>query len=93
MAPAGLSPADRTDRMRLEQNPATMMFAPDGSVIRNQGDLVDPIAEMERAVFEERKANALEDDAGPDYVPPTLCRLRPFSTPPAVNDPRISRGY
>ena len=93
MVPAGLSPADRTDRMRLEQNPATMMFAPDGSVIRNQGDLVDPIAEMERAVFEERKANALEDDAGPDYVPPTPAEYAPSLPPVVVNDPRISRGY
>jgi hypothetical protein len=93
MAPAGLSPADRTDRMRLEQNPATMMFAPDGSVIRNQGDLVDPIAEMERAVFEERKANALEDDAGPDYVPPTSADYATSLPPVVVNDPRISRGY
>jgi hypothetical protein len=93
MVPAGLSPADRTDRMRLEQNPATMMFAPDGSVIRNQGDLVDPIAEMERAVFEERKANALEDNAGPDYVPPTPADYAPSLPPPAVNDARISRGY
>jgi hypothetical protein len=59
MAPAGLSPADKTDRMRLEQNPATMMFAPDGSVIRNQGDLVDPIAEMERAVRAQRADGAL----------------------------------
>jgi hypothetical protein len=92
MVPAGLSPADRTDRMRLEQNPATMMFAPDGSVIRNQGDLVDPIAEMERAVFEERKANALEDDAGPDYVPPTSADYATSLPPPVVNDPRISRG-
>jgi hypothetical protein len=93
MVPAGLSPADRTDRMRLEQNPATMMFAPDGSVIRNQGDLVDPIAEMERAVFEERKANALEDDAGPDYVPPTSADYATSLPPVVVNDPRISRGY
>jgi hypothetical protein len=93
MVPAGLSPADRTDRMRLEQNPATMMFAPDGSVIRNQGDLVDPIAEMERAVFEERKANALEDDAGPDFVPPTPAEYAPSLPPVVVNDPRISRGY
>jgi hypothetical protein len=59
MAPAGLSPADKTDRMRLKQNPATMMFAPDGSVIRNQGDLVDPIAEMERAVRAQRADGAL----------------------------------
>jgi hypothetical protein len=93
MVPAGLSPADRTDRMRLEQNPATMMFAPDGSVIRNQGDLVDPIAEMERAVFEERKANALEDNAGPDYVRPTSADYATSLPPPAVNDARISRGY
>jgi hypothetical protein len=93
MAPAGLSPADRTDRMRLKQNPATMMFAPDGSVIRNQGDLVDPIAEMERAVFEERRANALKDDAGPDFVPPTPAEYAPPLPPVVVNDPRISRGY